>query len=88
MCRTTYEFRNCAKLHIDGDSLAAEQQKASCAPEDLALAARLHRAISAIADEGISEQDLRQLIMDAKAFLHTQPRSLVSSAYSMDMLVY
>lgn len=77
MCRTAYEFRHCAKLHIDADGLTAEQ-KAGCSPEDLAQASKIQKAISAVADEGITEPKLRQLIQEGRTFLHSQPRNLVS----------
>ena len=55
-------------------------EEPGCSSEDLKAAQKLQQKLSSIVQDGISEQPLRQLIQETKAFLHTQPRSLVGFA--------
>lgn len=70
MCRTPFDIRTCTKLHMDID-------EPGCSSEDFKAAQKLQQKISSIVQDGISEQPLRQLIQEARTFLHTQPRNLV-----------
>ncbi|KDR79230.1 hypothetical protein GALMADRAFT_63602 [Galerina marginata CBS 339.88] len=72
LCRTPFDQRTCIKLHVD---LETEQQP-GCSPEDVQRAQKLQQSIASIADDGISEANLRQLIQEGKTFLHSQPRNL------------
>jgi hypothetical protein len=77
MCRTPFDSSSCIRLHVDVDTIPPEQT-VGCSSDVVKEAQRLHQAISSIADVGIDEQGLRQLIQEAKTFLHGQPRHLVS----------
>ena len=80
LCRKPFNVNLCIKLHVDVETVGSQAPlptSSQCSPADLKEAQRFQQAISNIADSGISEADLRQLIQDCRAFLQTQHRSLV-----------
>ena len=68
MCRLPFDKPSCITLLVDLDlSDGAETNEAL----------RLHQAIANIADEGVTERRLRQLIQECKTFLNGKPRHMV-----------
>jgi len=66
---------------VDVDAIPPEQTS-GCPLDEIKEAQRLHKAIARIADVGIEEQGLRQLIQDTRNFLHGKPRHLVSIIFN------
>ncbi|KAF5390995.1 hypothetical protein D9757_004044 [Collybiopsis confluens] len=90
LCRLPFDPRSMVKLHIDLDSLklvsnAADDPSPSAEQE----ARTLHDRISAVANAGTTEANLRALISECKAFLSGQPRSLFQDLrVSLRMIAY
>lgn len=79
LCRQRFDPRSLVKLHIDSD----EAHSPSHAPEpavetsDVLEARGFQERIAAAANEGTTEQGVRQLIDECRAFLSQQPRNNV-----------
>ncbi|TFK36274.1 hypothetical protein BDQ12DRAFT_610198 [Crucibulum laeve] len=81
ICRASFSRSEVRRLHVDLDSVKAT-------PEALE-AKRLQAAIAKIANEGSSEQNLRQFIQEGKAFLTSQPRAMYKELRtSLKMISY
>jgi hypothetical protein len=78
LCRAGFEAKDFVKLRIDVDS-ARSSPRANIAAEGEAR--RLQESIASVANAGTTEARLRQLIEEARAFLASQPRELVSTTF-------
>ncbi|KAF9527179.1 hypothetical protein CPB83DRAFT_768874 [Crepidotus variabilis] len=76
LCRTHFEPSSCIKLHLDVDTNPQSEQAPGSPSEDEREAQRLHQAINKVADTGIEEEALKQLIQEGKEFLNRQPRHM------------
>ncbi|KAL0958969.1 hypothetical protein HGRIS_014281 [Hohenbuehelia grisea] len=76
LCRTHFDELSIVKLHLDLDNVQLVQH----VPGPVTVSAeqdarRLQEAIANVANQGASEQHLRQLIDDCRSFLAAQSRS-------------
>lgn len=79
LCRKPFNIDLCTKLHLDIDAVGLKPPlppASQCSAADLKEAQRFQQAISGIAESGISEANLRQLLQECQTFLSTQPRTL------------
>jgi hypothetical protein len=65
------------RLHIDADNTRESSPLSTPAGAD---AKRIRDAFAVVAREGISEQELRQLLEDSRTFLGSQPREQVKAS--------
>ncbi|KAF4610141.1 hypothetical protein D9613_010688 [Agrocybe pediades] len=71
LCRVPFRREKCIRLHVDIDEVVQE-----CSEEELNRAQRLQASMCKIADTGITEKLLRELLQEAKEFLKPQPKHL------------
>ncbi|CAA7257507.1 unnamed protein product [Cyclocybe aegerita] len=78
LCRSEFDEDSCIRLHIDMDNTPTPSDPASgkCSLDDIAKARRFAEAYASITDQGTTESRLRQVILDGRQFLASQPKHL------------
>ncbi|KAF8915671.1 hypothetical protein CPB85DRAFT_1217506 [Mucidula mucida] len=91
LCRQRFDPRSLVKLHIDVDEVRSPSraQDRPGESEDDLVAKKFQERIAAAANEGTTEQAVRQLIDECKSFLSQQPRNNFSDLrVSLRMISY
>ena len=80
MCRTRFDQRSITKLVVDLDNGRASSSptRVSGSPSAEAEAKRLQEAFLTVARTGVSEQEIRQLLDEARTFISAHPREQVT----------
>ncbi|KAJ3517099.1 hypothetical protein NLJ89_g713 [Agrocybe chaxingu] len=78
LCRSEFDEDSCIRLHIDMDNTPTPSDPTSgkCSLDDIAKARRFAEAYASITDQGTTESRLRQVILDGRQFLASQPKHL------------